>query len=111
MNKYGAVKTWSNLCGCQFDSKAECRRGEELHLLMMAGEIQDLTYQHTIPLFKKPKVTITIDFVYKEKGKFDRWIYEDTKGVLTAEFRVKLCWLKEKFDIDVKLSGKGRDGS
>jgi len=36
-NKYSAKKTYSELCGRMFDSKAEARRGEEL----AAGRKQD----------------------------------------------------------------------
>ena len=63
-NKYHAIKTYSNLCERLFDSKAECRRGEELHLLQMAGEISNLEYQVKLVLCEKPKITINIDFLY-----------------------------------------------
>ncbi|KKN74890.1 hypothetical protein LCGC14_0386390 [marine sediment metagenome] len=77
------------------------RRGEELALLEIAGEIKDLVYQYRVALCKKPRVTITIDFMYREKGKY---VYEDTKGVLTREFRVKMAWLKEKWGVEVVLT-------
>ena len=101
-NKYGAKRTWSELCQRTFDSKAECRRGEELHLLEMAGEIRDLEYQVKYNLSEKPKVTITIDFHYYVPDDKD-WVWEDAKGVLTRDFRTKMCWLKAKYDIDVIL--------
>ena len=100
MNKYGAKRTHSKLCNRTFDSKAECVRGEELRLLEMAGEITDLEYQGRIVLCTKPKVTITIDFYYNVDGLVQ---FEDVKGVLTREFRVKMAWLKEKYGIDVWL--------
>ena len=101
MNKYGAIRTWSNLCERWFASKAECRRGEELALLQKAGEITDLWFQVRFVLSKKPKHTITIDFAYLEDGKP---VYEDTKGVLTRDFKTKLGWLKQLHNIDVKLT-------
>ncbi len=102
MNKYGAKKTWSELCQRTFDSKAECRRGEELNLLERAGAISDLRYQVFWVLCAGPKVTIKIDFAYLENG---QRIYEDVKGMgETREFRVKRLWLKEKFDVEVKLT-------
>ena len=117
-NKYHAIKTYSNLCERLFDSKAECRRGEELHLLQMADEISGLEYQVKLVLCEKPKITITIDFKYKDYLLRDRMIadpglrgtyvvYEDTKGMgETREFRVKRIWLKEKYNINIVLSGE-----
>ena len=103
-NKYHAKKTWSELCQRMFDSKAEARRGEELRMLELAGEIEDLRYQVRFVLFKEPKITITIDFSYLEKGER---VFEDVKGVLTREFRVKLAWLKRTRRIDVTLIKRG----
>ena len=115
MNKYGAKRTWSELCQRTFDSKAECIRGEELRLLEMAGEISGLQYQVPFTLYQsidgKPakKITITIDFMYCEPNT-DTYAtnepkrhYEDVKGVLTRDFRTKLAWLKQLMGIDVKL--------
>lgn len=100
MNKYGARRTYSELCGRTFASKAEAEHGEELRLREMAGEIELLTYQPKFELCRKPKITITLDFGYVEN---DDYIYEDVKGVLTRDFRTKLAWLKEKYGIDVRL--------
>ena len=88
------------MCQRTFDSKAEARRGEELLMLERASEIQNLEYQVTFKLCEHPNIKIKLDFKYKRDGAF---IYEDVKGVLEREFRVKLAWLKEKFDIDVLL--------
>ena len=99
-NKYGAVRTWSELCQRWFDSKMECRRGEELSLLERAGEIQDLEFQIKFVLCKKPRISITVDFSYIENGKVK---YEDFKGVLMSDFRVKMAWLKEQQGIEVIL--------
>ena len=111
MTKYGARRTWSNLCQREFDSKAECIRGEELRLLETAGKIKWLEYQTRFVLSEKPKVTITIDFNYVD---WEQWVdsdgiavhpevYEDVKGVLTRDFRTKLAWLKQLHNIDVQL--------
>ena len=101
-NKYHAKKTLSELCGRVFDSMAEARRGEELRLLELAGEIKRLTYQVRYILCDKPRVTIKIDFRYEENGEA---VYEDTKGVMTRDFRTKLAWLKEKHGIKVRING------
>ena len=105
MNKYNSKRTYSQLVGRWFASKAEAVRGEELCLLEMAGEITDLQYQVRYKLSENPKVTITIDFSYFEN---DEYKLEDTKGVLTRDFRTKMCWLKQRFSFDVILSGTGR---
>lgn len=114
-NKYGAKRTYSELCQRTFSSKAEARRGEELRLLEMAGEIADLQYQMRFILCKKPKVSITIDFVYldhihwispKKGGKWasGNKVYEDVKGMgETREFRVKRIWLLQKEGIEIRL--------
>ena len=103
-NKYHAKRTYSDLCGRMFDSKAEKRRGEELALLERAGEIQDLDYQILFKLCDKPKITVTIDFTYEEMGKGKRRrIYEDVKGVLTRDSRTKYAWLEQRFGIHVNI--------
>ena len=107
-NKYHAIKTWSELCQRMFDSKAEARRGEELCLLEKAEEIRDLRYQVPFVLCEKPRIKITLDFAYLDQQPYSlmtRWdrVYEDVKGILTREFRVKLAWLQEKYKIDVSL--------
>ena len=110
-NKYRAKRTWSNLCQRWFASKMEAQRGEELAMLENAGKIFDLGFQVTFVLCEKPKVTITIDFDYLEYHGEDLYpllVYEDTKGVLTRDFRTKLAWLKEKYGIEVKLTGSTR---
>ena len=99
-NKFHAKRTWSNFCERWFSSKAECVRSEELKALELYGAIENLEYQKRFVLSESPRVTITIDFAYKEDGIQK---YEDTKGVLTRDFRTKLCWLKEKYDVDVLL--------
>lgn len=99
-NKYSATKTYSELCGRTFDSKKEARRGEKLVLLEKIGEISDLQYQVSFKLCEKPNIKIKVDFAYRQDGKT---IYEDTKGILTREARVKLAWLAEKHNVIVRL--------
>jgi hypothetical protein len=99
MTKYNARKTYSELCGRTFDSKAEARRGEELKLLEKAGEISNLEYQISFQLCQKPNIKIKVDFVYQENG---QKTFEDVKGMgETREFRVKRAWLKEKYGVEV----------
>lgn len=100
-NKYHAQRTFSPLCNRWFASKAECLRATELYLLQQGDMISNLEYQKRFVLSKKPLVTITIDFQYTEKGKT---VLEDTKGVLTRDFRTKLAWLKQLYGLDVKLT-------
>lgn len=102
-NKYRAKKTLSNLLERTFDSKAECRRAEELFMLQKAGAIKDLQFQVPYQLSLKPNIKIRIDFQYIEvdSGKL---VHEDSKGMETREFRVKRAWLKEKYGIDVYLT-------
>ena len=103
--KYGAQRTWSELCQRTFASKAEARRGEELELLQRAGKIGRLAYQPKWVLCEKPKITYTADFEYYERvnGLLMFRVVEDVKGVLTRETRVKLAWLKEKYGVEVRL--------
>lgn len=98
--KYSAVKTYSELCQRKFDSKAEARRGEELYLLQQAGVITDLEYQITFVLSHKPSIKIKVDFAYKVDGKM---VYEDAKGMLTREFRVKMAWLEQSQGIHIDI--------
>ena len=100
-NKYSAKKTYSELCGRTFDSKAEAKRGEELYLLQKEGEISDLQYQMPYQLCLKPNIKIKIDFVYRQNGK---QVVEDVKGMMTREFRVKRAWLAEKYNVQVVLT-------
>lgn len=97
-NKYRAVRQFSELCKREFDSKAECRRAEELKLLEQADVIDDLQYQVNFVLCKKPSIKIKIDFVYWLDGQV---IYEDFKGMITREARIKMAWLKEQQGIDI----------
>lgn len=102
-NKYRAKRTYSELCQRWFASKKEAGRGEELLLMERVGVIRGLEYQIKFVLSEKPKVTITIDFSYTLR-ETEVQKYEDSKGVLTRDFRTKLAWLKQCRGIDVILS-------
>ena len=100
-NKYGARRTWSELCQRWFASQAEACRGEELRLMEKAGYINQLKYQIRFVLSKTPRVSLAVDFAYWEDGKR---VYEDVKGMgETREFRVKRLWLRDKLGIEVEL--------
>lgn len=102
-NKYGAIKTHSELCGRIFDSKAEAKRGEELYFLQKAGEISALQYQAVKTLSGEThyKCRITIDFSYLKDGER---VYEDVKGMgVDRDFRTKLCWLYQLYKIKVNI--------
>ena len=110
--KYHNRRTWSNLCKREFASKAECKRGEYLRMLELAGEITHLEYQPRWVLSVKPKVTYAADFRYVQHGPEldDAWdVVEDVKGVLTEASRVRIAWLKAKYGIDVAIINEGRD--
>lgn len=96
MTKYHSRKTEVN--GILFDSKLEAERYQQLMLLQKAGEITGLQLQVEFQIFKgyvnpdtgeKTKsVTYVADFVYIEVNS-NRMIVEDTKGIETADFRLK----------------------
>lgn len=103
-NKYRAVKTYSELIGRKFDSKTEARRAEQLFMLQKAGAIKDLQFQVPFQLSLKPNIKIRIDFSYYDKES-KQTVYEDSKGMQTREFRVKMAWLQEKLGVKVYLTG------
>jgi hypothetical protein len=100
-----AQRTYSELCQRWFTSQSECARGEELWQEQLDGKITDLEFQALYWLSKEPKVTIKIDFRYKRDGII---INEDSKGILTREYRAKLAWLKKEKGVDVILSAPRR---
>lgn len=101
MSKYGNKRTHSNLCQREFASKKEAIRGEELHLLQLAGEISDLEYQPRFILSEHPRATYVADFRYTENGQS---IVEDVKGFMTKDCRTKIAWLKQRTGIEVLLT-------
>ena len=109
-NKYHAKRTWSNLCGRVFASKAEAVRGEELAMLEKAGEIRKLAYQPRYVLSDSPRVTYVADFSYvlcASHGKNATVVVEDVKGRDTPNSRTKRAWVKQRYGIEVKLVRKG----
>lgn len=67
----------------------------------LAHDIVDLEYQVPFVLSIKPRVTIRIDFAYRKWDTgvrdFDKVkTYDEVKGAMTKDARVKLAWLKEK---------------
>lgn len=96
MHKYHAQKTVVD--GITFDSKLEADRYLQLKLLAMAGEISDLKLQVEYQIsqgWKNPETGEKVksrfyvaDFQYVDKEQ-RKIIAEDTKGVETAEFRLK----------------------
>ena len=101
-NKYRAKRTWSELTQRFYDSKAECIRGEELHLLERAGEITDLRYQVRFVLSVNDyKICNYIaDFCYLDP-EYGR-IIEDTKGVSTRVYQIKKKLMKAIYGFDIK---------
>lgn len=82
--KYSAVPT--RVDGIRFDSKLEARRYGQLLQLQRAGEI--LGFLRQVPAHMPDGTKLVADFlVFPIEGK--PWL-EDTKGVETAVFRVKL---------------------
>jgi hypothetical protein len=79
-NKYGAVRTYSNVFDRWFASKVECQRGEHLRLLELAGEISELKCQPLVRL--TPHRKWHLDFSYVQGG---RMIWEDVKGKPTRK--------------------------
>ena len=96
MTKYGAKKTTVN--GITFDSKLESERYEQLMLLEKADEITGLQLQVEFQILKGWKSPDTgekirsknyvADFVYIDNAT-NKMVVEDTKGMETAEFRLK----------------------
>ena len=106
MNKYGAVRTFSELCQREFASKKECLRAEELTLLEKAGEIYNLEFQPKYVLCSDPKITYTADFRYRDYTNHpdNVIVVEDSKGFKTRDTRTKIAWMREKYGIEVILS-------
>ena len=103
MNKYRAKRTFSALCDRYFASRAEAQRGEELHLLEMAGEISELEYQPNFILQEGfmdnngrhiRAIAYLGDFSYNIGD--DHYV-EDTKGFSTQVFKLKAKLFKYKY--------------
>ena len=96
MSKYRSKKTEVN--GIVFSSRLEATRYQQLLMLEKAGEISDLWLQPEFQIFmgrinpetgEKQRSRFYIgDFAYIDNMD-KRLIVEDTKGMETAEFRLK----------------------
>jgi hypothetical protein len=91
--------------GVRFASKKEARRWGELQLLQRANVIADLKRQVSFKLAVNdvPICTYIADFTYLE-GSGEGLTVEDTKGVLTPEFKLKSKLMKAVHGIDVRIS-------
>lgn len=104
MTKYHAKKTEVN--GIVFDSRLEAERYQQLMLLEQAGEITGLQLQVEFQIlkgWKNPETGEKIksryyvaDFVYHDRLS-GHWIIEDTKGIETADFRLKWDYMKTEY--------------
>ena len=104
MTKYNAKKTEVN--GIVFDSKLEAERYMQLRLLEQAGEIGELRLQVEFQIFKggmngetgeKTKSRFYVaDFVYIDYQNH-KLIVEDTKGIETADFRLKWDFARTQY--------------
>jgi hypothetical protein len=83
-NKFGAKREIVD--GISFASRAEARRYRELCLLQKAGQIHELELQPKLDLIAGLKYTP--DFCYRRGSEF---IYEEIKGVVTADFTMRLA--------------------
>ena len=104
MTKYHAQKT--TIDGITFDSKLEADRYVQLRWLEKAGEIQALVLQ---PEFQILRGFVNPDTGEKTKSRFyvgdfgyidnanNKIIIEDTKGMETAEFRLKWDLVKSLY--------------
>ena len=104
MTKYNAQKT--AIDGITFDSKLEAERYTQLRLLEKAGEISMLILQPEFQIlrgFINPETGEKIkskfyigDFQYIDEAN-NKIIVEDTKGMETAEFRLKWSLVKSQY--------------
>ena len=107
--KYRNVR--ATIDGITFDSRAEAHRWGELTLLQRAGHISDLKRQVGFTLAPavrlgtrmKPALKLIVDFQYLDEhtGKL---VLEDTKGVVTEAWRIKVHLLKDKYGMEVRLT-------
>ena len=104
MTKYHAKKT--EIDGILFDSKLEADRYLQLKFLKIAGEISDLKLQPEFQIFQgyidpetgehhKSRYYVG-DFQYVDKAEH-KVIVEDTKGIETADFRLKWDYVRSQY--------------
>lgn len=100
MSKYGNIKTEIN--GYVFDSKREANRYMVLLSMEQSGEISDLIMQYPLDLRVQGGKIVGkyyADFRYTKNGKF---IYEDSKGVRTAVYRLKKKIVEAVYNIKIE---------
>lgn len=102
--KYGNVKVVID--GIKFDSKLEAKRYGELKLLEKMGLIESFELQKRYPLeVNGIKIcTYVCDFVVNYPN--GKRVIEDTKGVLTPDFKLKMKLMKAIYNIDILLIKK-----
>ena len=86
--------------GIKFPSKKEAARWQQLRLMERGGEIRNLRRQVAIKLIgqKAPILTatgramkLTIDFAYEDKRLNWAEVYEESKGMRTRDYDVRLA--------------------
>lgn len=95
--------------GKWFDSKLEAKHWHQLKLLERTGDIYGLAHQHRFKLIAPDGTHICdyiADFAFFDKRE-DRFRVLDSKGVLTAVFRLKKKLMKALLGIDVEIIRKG----
>lgn len=96
-SKYGAQRV--TVDGIAFDSKRESRRYLVLKDMHASGEIKRFHRQVIFDL--DGGIIYRCDFqVFKNDGSVS---YQDSKGVSTKEFKIKMRLLRAKFGIEVEL--------
>lgn len=93
-NKYGN-KRYETSVG-KFDSKLEMSHFAVLALKEKGGLISDLRRQVKIVLSEKGRCSYIADFVFYDNER-KVLVVADSKGFETAEFKVKLKWLLDKY--------------
>ena len=110
--KYNAKKSTCS-AGHTHDSIGEARRCDDLHLMLRAGAISDLSvspvYRFILPDGKAIKMKngqvarYTADFQYMENGKL---ILEDFKGFIARDFPLRRALFEALFpDITLRVVG------
>ena len=100
-SKFGNIKT--QVDGITFDSKLEAARWQELLLEQRTGEVSNLRRQVSYPLVVNGVLVCryVADFVYTKAG---AEVVEDSKGVLTPEYRLKKKLMLACHGITIKES-------
>lgn len=108
--KYHAKATEVN--GVRFPSKREAGRWQELKLLERAGEIRNLRRQVIIklqgqhgPILTKSgkPMKLTVDFAYEDSRAGWALVYEESKGMRTRDYDVRLA-VVNAMGIEIKHS-------